>query len=131
MNKGKRLLPYIAVSVVCIIITNIYALFGHGVRSDSMDYMLLYPLIGGLIIKIPSVLIQGDYSRGVKRFGGNLYNSGLAALTCGALLRGIVEIAGTDSVYIKWFFVLGLIMVVVGIASVCISCAVVSHINPH
>jgi hypothetical protein len=114
MNKGKRLWPYLVASAVCVIVTNIYALYGHGVRSDAMDYMFLCPLVGGFAIKILSMLQHGDYSRGVKRVGVNLYNSGLAALACGALLRGIVEIAGTDSVYISWFFVAGWVMVVCG-----------------
>jgi hypothetical protein len=116
MNKGKRLWYYLAVSVVCVIVANVYALFGHGVRSSAMDYMFLYPLIGGFVIKILSTLVRGDYSRGIKRVGVNLYNSGIAALTCGALLRGIVEIAGTDSVYINWFFVAGWVMSACGMA---------------
>jgi surface polysaccharide O-acyltransferase-like enzyme len=114
MNKGKRLWPYLVAAAVCLIIANVYALYGHGVRSDAMDYMFLYPLIGGLVIKVLSMLLHGDYSRGVKRVGVNLYNSGLAALACGALLRGIVEIAGTDSVYISWFFVAGWVMAAFG-----------------
>jgi hypothetical protein len=118
MHKSKRLWPYLAVSVVCGIVTTVYALFGHGVRSDAMDFMFLYPLIGGFVIKILSALVVGDYSRGSKRVGVNLYNSGLAALTCGALLRGIVEIAGTDSVYIRWFFVAGWVMAACGAVSV-------------
>jgi hypothetical protein len=118
MNKGKRLWPYFAVSAICVIVANVYALYGHGVRSDAMDFMFLYPLVGGVIIKILSMLLYDDYSRGLKRVGVNLYNSGLAALTCGALLRGIVEIAGTDSVYISWFFVAGWVMVACGTAGV-------------
>jgi hypothetical protein len=106
------------VSVLCVIVANVYALFGHGVRSDAMEYMFLYPLIGGFVIKILSTLAVGDYSRGRKRVGVNLYNSGLAALTCGALLRGIVEIAGTDSSYIHWFFVIGWAMIVCGMLGV-------------
>jgi hypothetical protein len=116
MNKGKRLWPYLVAAAVCIIISNVYALFGHGVHSDAMDYMFLYPLIGGFVIKILSMLLQGDYSHGLKRVGVNLYNSGLTALACGALLRGIVEIAGTDSVYISWFFVAGWAMAACGMA---------------
>jgi hypothetical protein len=118
MNRGKRLWSYLAASVLCVIVVNVYALFGHGVRSASMDYMFLYPLIGGVAIKILSMLVHGDYSRGIKRVGVNLYNSGLATLVCGMLLRGIVEIAGTDSVYISWFFAAGWVMVSCGIVGV-------------
>jgi hypothetical protein len=118
MNKRKRLWPYLAVSAICVIVTNVYALFGHGVRSNVMDYMFLYPLIGGFVIKMMSALAAGDYFHGLKRFGVNLYNSGLAALTCGALLQGIVEIAGTDSSYISWFFVVGAVMAAFG--AVCV-----------
>jgi hypothetical protein len=117
-HKSKRLWPYLAVSLICVIVANVYALFGHGVRSGAMEYMFLYPLIGGFVMKILSAFAVGEYSRGRKRVGVNLYNSGLAALTCGALLRGIVEIAGTDSSYIHWFFVIGWAMIVCGMVGV-------------
>jgi hypothetical protein len=117
-HKSKRLWPYLVASLICVIVANVYALFGHGVRSSAMEYMFLYPLIGGFIIKFLSTLVRGEYAHGRKRVGVNLYNSGLAALTCGALLRGIVEIAGTDSVYIRWFFIAGWVMAAIGIAGV-------------
>jgi hypothetical protein len=118
MKKGQRLWPYLAVAALCVIVDNIYALYGHGVRSSAMDFMFLYPLLGGFIIKFLSLHVHGDDSQGWKRIGVNLYNSGIAALTCGSLLRGIVEIAGTDSVYINYFFVAGGIMVFCGIVGI-------------
>jgi hypothetical protein len=84
-----------------------------------MDFMFLYPLIGGIIIKIVTMFAVRNNSYGSNRVGVNLYNSGLATLTCGALLQGIVDIAGTDSVYISWFFVTGWIMVSCGTVGIC------------
>jgi hypothetical protein len=117
IHKGKRLWPYLAAAVLCVLVANIYALFGHGVRSAAMDTMFAYPLVLGGAVKILSSLVRGDYGHGAKRVGVNLYNSGLAALTCGALLRGIVHIAGTDSSYIPWFFVAGWGMALGGVTA--------------
>jgi hypothetical protein len=104
----KRFFVYMAISVLCVIIAQVYALFGHGVRSAYMDYMFLYPLVGGAIAFL--------FFRGKKksRLGYNLYNSGLAALTVGALLRGIVEIAGTGSPWISCFTAAGWLFTAAG-----------------
>jgi hypothetical protein len=45
----------------------------------------------------------------------NMYNSGIAALTTGSLLRGIFDIAGTSSPYQPVFMVTGMLMVFVGV----------------
>jgi hypothetical protein len=119
MNKGKRLWPYLIVAAVCLAVTNVYAIFGHGVRSDAMDYMFLYPLFGGIVLKALSVFMNGDYRHGLKRMGFNLYNSGLAAITCGSFLKGVVEIAGTDSSYIAGFYIAGGVMLGCGVVAVC------------
>jgi hypothetical protein len=106
----KIFFVYIAISVLCVIIAQVYALFGHGLRSAYMDYMFLYPLVGGAIVFL--------FPRGKKnsRLGYNLYNSGLAALTAGALLRGIVEIAGTGSPWIACFTAVGGLLTAAGTA---------------
>jgi hypothetical protein len=102
-------------SLFCVIFTHIYALFGHGVRSPAMDLMFLYPLAGGAL---PFFVLGRFFPRFAKRRffrpGCNLYNSGIAALTAGALLRGILEIAGTGSRWIGLFFAAGAIMVLGG-----------------
>ena len=100
----KTAIVYTAVSVLCIVITNVYARFGHGVRSDYMDFMFLYPLLGGTAVFLLLALLWPALPEGMRkrsRMGYNLYNSGIACLTSAAMLTGIMEIAGTGSRWIQ------------------------------
>lgn len=122
MRRARRLpfktaIVYLAVSILCILITNIYAIFGHGIRSDSMDFMFLYPLLGGTIVFLSvklvlSRLLQKPHGIGISRVGYNLYNSGIASLTSAAMLTGIMEIAGTGSEWIQYIRITGIIFLV-------------------
>jgi hypothetical protein len=103
----KAAVRYLCVAGLCVVITNVYALFGHGVRSDAMDFMFLYPLVGGGVFLCIFLLLKKHETDPGFRFCRNAYNSGLAALTAGALLQGIVEIAGTGSGLIRYFFIAG------------------------
>jgi hypothetical protein len=47
----------------------------------------------------------------------NIYNSGIAILTVGSLLYGILEIAGISSVYIKYYSIVGWIAIGLGITA--------------
>lgn len=107
-QPGKTALVYVVLSFAAIAVDNIYALFGHGVRSAAMTWMFLYPLLGGtplyffLWLLVPDIAGQPLY-----RPGYNLHNSGIATLTCGSFLTGVVEIAGTASPYIRYITAAG------------------------
>ena len=109
-NKGTRksVIVYLVLSAAAVAVDNIYALFGHGVRSASMSFMFLYPLLGGaLIYFILGVAAPGITTVKPFRLGYNLYNSGIAALTTGSFFKGILDIAGTASEYTKFFMYFG------------------------
>lgn len=105
----KTSIVYFAVSLLCILIANVYAIFGHGVRSSSMDFMFLYPILGGTLVFLLLALVLAKLPpklRRLSRIAYNLYNSGIAAFTSAAMLTGIMEIAGTGSewiIYMKGF----------------------------
>ena len=111
----KSSLVYMGVAIFSLLFGLIYNHYGHGVTSNAMTYLFVYPLAGGtvfyMIIKMLFPLITGF--TGYRMFF-NLYNSGLAALMAGSLLTGIVEIAGTESVYIKFFYYTGGGMILAG-----------------
>lgn len=116
--KGTRktVIAYLALSAAAIAVDNIYALFGHGVRSASMSSMFLYPLLGGaLMYVLLGIVVPGIASRKLFRLGYNLYNSGIATLTTGSFLRGILDIAGTASEYTGIFMLAGLAFAVTGL----------------
>jgi vacuolar-type H+-ATPase subunit I/STV1 len=86
-----------------------------------MDYMFLYPLMGGIVFLSLTAAHKKTVSRSLFRIGFNLYNSGLATLTAGSMLKGIMKIAGTDSEWIPFFTqcgwgfaIIGIIIVLIG-----------------
>lgn len=106
-------ISYIVLTVAAVIIEKIYRQFGHGVTSPAMTWMFLYPLAGGLLI----YLVGRAKAATAERFRcfSNLYHSGIATLTVGDFLKGVLEIAGTDSVWLPYFYIIGFVMVLFGI----------------
>lgn len=113
-DAGKCVLVYLGISVFCQVFYLIYDQFSHGVRSPYMTWLFAWPFLLGVLPgmvfrRFPKVRRPG-------RFTVNLYNSGLAAVTVSSLLRGIFEIAGTDSVYQQRLMYAGGAMLLLGIA---------------
>jgi hypothetical protein len=94
----------------------IYGFFGHGVDSAAMTWMFLYMLLGGaLFYFIIERLIPH-----ITKFAGcrvflNIHNSGIATLTLASLLKGIFEIAGTNSPYLVYYYMAGWTFIVAGL----------------
>jgi len=117
---------YFILSAVSIAVDNIYALFGHGVRSYSMSFMFLYPLIGGMLIFLLLGFIAPEVSGGrMYRSGYNLYNFGIATLTTGSFFKGILDIAGTASEYTVYFFIAGWSLAAAGLTMLIVTAATV------
>jgi hypothetical protein len=112
-NKMFKLAAvFLAVSAFCVIFNLIYSKYGHGVHSNYMTFMFAYPLMLGafaylLVGAMPKARLPG-------RFVINTYNSGIATLTAGSMLRGIFDIAGTSSPYQLFFMIVGAMMVFIG-----------------
>jgi len=80
-----------------------------------MDYMFLYPALMGLVpFLLLTALLPRIRRRRFLRLAFNLYNSGVATLTVGAMLDGILEIAGTASAYQPLFMATGWIFAFIG-----------------
>lgn len=81
-------------------------------------WMFLFPLIGGVIgySFIRSLPPKNVTANGFRSFS-NLYNSGIATLTVGSFLQGVLEIAGTNSIYVPYFYVIGAALLVAGLSS--------------
>lgn len=112
----KTIFVYLALSFAAIAVDNIYAIFGHGVRSSAMTWMFLYPLIGGALLYFLILLLIPW----INRFAGyrlfyNTYNSGIALLTVGSFLKGILNIAGSSSPYTGLFQTVGWLFISCGL----------------
>jgi len=109
----KIALIFLAVSLFCIVFNFIYAKYSHDVNSNYMTFMFAYPLIGGTMVYLLIGAISKARMPG--RFVVNVYNSGIAALTVGSMLKGIFDIAGTSSPYQPVFGVAGILMILLGV----------------
>jgi hypothetical protein len=109
-----------AVSLFCVVFSSVYGMYSHGVHSNYMTLMFTYPFFGGTL---PCLLIAFiSKAKMPERFVVNIYNSGIAALTVGSMLKGIFDIAGTSSPYQPFFVIVG-----AGLATVAIACYLVAQ----
>lgn len=113
----KSIFTYIALTILTIAVNKIYGIFGHGVSSNSMTWMFLYPAIGGFLL----FTLIGIFLPNIYRFTGyriffNLHNSGIALLTLGSFLKGVFDIAGTGSTYLSVYSVAGWLFITFGLA---------------
>ena len=96
-----------------------YEHFSHGVTSFYMVCAFLIPLLGGflvnLIIKSAGFAIPGKWS-------ANLYNSGIAALTVGNLVKGALDIYGTTNRLTVIYLIVGLVLILAGTIQYVIDC---------
>lgn len=112
----KTIFVYLAVTVFTILVERVYSIFSHEVSSPYMTWMFLYPLMGGAFYYFAiGLLLPEAYKEKEYRLFYNLYNSGIALLTVGSFEQGIFEIAGTNSPYVKYYFILGTLFCGAGI----------------
>ena len=84
---------YLVATAGCAVFGAVYELFSHQVWSRFMIYAFAFPLLLGAI---PFFLLR---KRG-KPFPGKaaeLVHAGVAALTVGSILQGVLEIYGTSN----------------------------------
>jgi uncharacterized membrane protein YdcZ (DUF606 family) len=114
INKkiSKTIKNYFVISILCVLIVLIYYKFSHGVTSQYMTFIFLYPLIGGTFVFF---IIENILKKKVKRLAFNFYNSGVATLVVGSLISGIFEIAGTSSKYQSIFYILGYTFIILSV----------------
>lgn len=108
-TENRRLLRaaaiYLAVTVLCVVFNAVYTHFSYGERSGFMAMMFLFPLVGGVL---PAALaLFAGKARGICRTAFNLWNSGIAALVCGCLVRGVINISGRFTEYDVWYWLVG------------------------
>lgn len=111
-KKARTLWASLGASALCLVIFLVYDPFSHGVRSGYMTYLFAWPLgLGAVPAAIgmicPRLRVGGKWA-------ARWWYTGTAAVTVGSLLRGILEIAGTASVYQEALMGIGLAMLLLG-----------------
>lgn len=104
-KKRRQLDPlfgWLGFSVFCLIFSNVYDHFSHGVYSAYMDCLFLCPLAAAAVRLLWAVR---DFTP--DRWVQNALFAAAVTLTAGCLVRGVLEIAGTSSAYTPIFFAVG------------------------
>lgn len=109
MSAKKTAVIYLFATLFCMALNYVYSLFGHGVSSPFMSYAFVFSFVLGVV-----GFLLLDRLNLNNRVAFNLYNAGIATLTIGSILRGVIDIAGADTVYPVYYFYVGAILVVAG-----------------
>ena len=100
-------LIYLSFSLFCALFGAIYEYFSHGVFSFYMIYAFLLPLAGGALPYTLFGLGKGPYPTTSTRW---LAHAGIAALTVGCIMKGVLEIYGTTNSLTRLYPLTGLPM---------------------
>ena len=93
----KKMIPYLIVSVVCLICSLIYEHCSHGVVSIFMLYAFVVPLSAGILRLIFD-----------KWLNNTIYRASWITLLVYSYMRGVIEIFGTTNKYLPIFLYVGI-----------------------
>ena len=106
-NARQRFFICLYVAIGCGIFSATYEHFSHGVYSSFMVWLFATPLVLGALPNLIMWLRKSPLTKGY--WWPTLHAYAIATLTIGSALQGIVEIYGTTSPYIIYFFIVGLL----------------------
>lgn len=102
----KTIKIYIVVTVISIIFSYIYEMLSYGEYSNFMRFLFVVPLIEEIIYEIIYLL-----KINITRATYNLFNSGIAIVMSGMLIKGIINISGRYTNYDIIYWILGTIFI--------------------
>ncbi len=111
---------YLGITAFVLVFGLIYEKFSHQVYSPFMYLAFLIPLGGG-IIELLITSIEKNVRRNRPTLSRQIYRGGLAYLTVGSILQGVLEIYGTTNYLTSVYGLVGLALVGIGLAGTLIS----------
>ncbi len=106
---------YIIVTLTCILFSIIYESFSHGVISNFMIFSFVVPLVFGVGINYMFYFFK--IKKLPSRIQNKIYNAGIATLTIGSIMEGVLQIYGTTNSKIYVYLVVGIILLFTSIIS--------------
>lgn len=104
---------YMLISLFCVLFGAVYERFSHEVYSGYMIYAFVFPLVGGTL---PFMSMSRF---GCRRLPGrlplNLYNAGIATVTVGSIMEGVLDIYGTTNDLLGFYWYIGFGLIAAGI----------------
>lgn len=109
----KTALTYVIITILCALFGAIYELFSHEVYSYFMIYAFATPLVLGTLPYLCLAISKKNiFPNSISR---NLHHSGVATLTVGSIIKGVLDIYGTTNHLCAYYWIIGVILVTIGI----------------
>lgn len=99
---SRTFISYLAITAFLFIFSRIYESLSYGEVSIFMHYMFCVTLIGGAVLLGLLQLMPT-----LSRLSYNLWNSGVATITAGCLLRGIINLSGRSTTLDQPYWFIG------------------------
>ncbi|MFM0760749.1 hypothetical protein P7J38_00360 [Streptococcus suis] len=112
---SRTFISYLAITAFLFIFSRIYESLSYGEVSAFMHYMFCVTLIGGAVLLGLLQLIP------TLRLSYNLWNSGVATITAGCLLRGIINLSGRSTTLDQPYWYIGAAFLVLSLVSLFIN----------
>ena len=112
-RAAKTAFVYLLISLFLVLFGAVYERYSHEVYSFYMLYAFVFPLAGG-VLPFSIIFLYGANRYppvGVRR----LYHFGIATLSVGSIIRGILEIYGTTNALVRWYWIIGAGLIVLSI----------------
>ncbi len=104
---------YLWITLFCVLFGTVYEQFSHGIYSGFMLYAFAFPLVGGLL---PFALLARQANGWFPgRLALHLHHCGIATLTVGSIVCGVLEIYGTENDWTQLYWIVGFGLVLAGI----------------
>ncbi len=112
-KASKTSFVYLLISLFCVLFGAVYEIYSHEVYSYFMLYAFAFPLAGGTLpFSIFTLIKIKRYPNALSR---NLYHFGIATLTVGSIIRGVLDIYGTTNALSEWYWRVGAAFVIAGV----------------
>ncbi len=103
---------YVLVTIFVAAFGGVYEVFGHGVWSGWMVYAFAFPLAMGVLPNAWRVLTNRPLPG---KWPMRLHHAGVAALTVGSTMQGVMAIYGTTNRLISVYWVVGTLLIAGGL----------------
>lgn len=93
---------YLLAAVLTACFGGIYEVFSHGIWSGWMVYAFAFPLVLGALPFSWLALHRKPLPRYIQ-----LHHAGVATLTVGSVMEGVLAIYGTTNHLTRWYWIVG------------------------
>ena len=118
-SQKKLILIDLIAALFCALFGAVYEAFGHGVYSYGMIYAFAFPLAFGVLPLYLIDILHAPYPGKALR---ELWHAGIATLTVGSIVTGVLEIYGTTNPLTIVYWIFGAAFIAAGAVGYAASC---------